>query len=89
MDERFTMCNMAIEAGGKSGIVGFDEKTTRYLQGRPEGSRARTVGQVFASDRDAEYARVIEVDVAAVPPTASITFCFAPASRSTRRWRRF
>ena len=71
MDERFTMCNMAIEAGGKSGIVGFDEKTTRYLQGRPEGSRARTVGQVFASDRDAEYARVIEIDVAAVPPTVS------------------
>ena len=50
MDERFTMCNMAIEAGGKSGIVGFDEKTTRYLQSRPDGSRARSVGQVFASD---------------------------------------
>ena len=50
MDERFTMCNMAIEAGGKSGIVGFDEKTTQYLQSRPDGSRARTAGQVFASD---------------------------------------
>ncbi|HZL64073.1 MAG TPA: 3-isopropylmalate dehydratase large subunit [Thermoleophilia bacterium] len=71
MDERFTMCNMAIEAGGKSGIVGFDEKTTQYLQGRPEGSRARIAGQVFASDRDAEYARVVEVDVASVPPTVS------------------
>ncbi len=71
MDERFTMCNMAIEAGGKSGIVGFDEKTTRYLQSRPEGSRARTAGQVFASDRDAEYARVLEIDVSAVPPTVS------------------
>jgi 3-isopropylmalate/(R)-2-methylmalate dehydratase large subunit len=71
MDERFTMCNMAIEAGGKSGIVGFDEKTTRYLQSRPEGSRARTEGQVFASDRDAEYARVIEIDAAAVPLTVS------------------
>ena len=57
MDERFTMCNMAIEAGGKSGIVGFDEKTTQYLQSRPEGSRARTTGQVFASDRDAGYAQ--------------------------------
>ena len=71
MDERFTMCNMAIEAGGKSGIVGFDEKTTSYLQSRPEGSRARTAGQVFASDPDAEYARVVEIDAAAVPLTVS------------------
>jgi 3-isopropylmalate/(R)-2-methylmalate dehydratase large subunit len=71
MDERFTMCNMAIEAGGKSGIVGYDEKTLQYLRSRPEGSRARTAGEVFASDADAEYARVIEVDVAAVPPTVS------------------
>ena len=71
MDERFTMCNMAIEAGGKSGIVGFDEKTTRYLQGRPEGSRARTAGQALASDADAEYARVVEIDAATVPLTVS------------------
>jgi len=71
MDERFTMCNMAIEAGGKSGIVGFDEKTTRYLQSRPKGSRARSEGQVFASDADAEYARVVEIDASAVPLTVS------------------
>ena len=71
MDERFTMCNMAIEAGGKSGIVGFDEKTTQYLQSRPDGSRARTVGKVFASDRDAEYAEVLEIDASAVQPTVS------------------
>ena len=64
MDDRFTMCNMAIEAGGKSGIVGFDEKTTQYLRSGPEGSRARTAGEVFASDADAEYARVIEIDAA-------------------------
>ncbi len=71
MDERFTMCNMAIEAGGKNGIVGFDEKTTQYLQARPEGSRARTAGRVFASDDDAEYARVLEIDASAVPLTVS------------------
>ncbi len=71
MDERFTMCNMAIEAGGKSGIVGFDEKTTQYLQSRPEGSRARTAGKVFASDPEAEYARVLEIDASAVPLTVS------------------
>ena len=71
MDERFTMCNMAIEAGGKNGIVGFDEKTTQYLQSRPEGSRARTAGKVFASDPEAEYARVLEIDASAVPLTVS------------------
>jgi 3-isopropylmalate/(R)-2-methylmalate dehydratase large subunit len=71
MDERFTMCNMAIEAGAKSGIIGFDEKTTAYLQSRPEGSRARTAGRVFAGDRDAEYARVLEIDASAVQPTVS------------------
>ena len=71
MDGRFTMCNMAIEAGGKSGVVGFDEKTTSYLQSRPEGSRARTLGQAFASDPDADYARVIEIDAGAVPPTVA------------------
>ena len=71
MDERFTMCNMAIEAGGKSGIVGFDEKTTQYLQSRPDGSRARTAGKVFASDRDAGYAKVLEIDASAVQPTVS------------------
>ena len=71
MDERFTMCNMAIEAGGKNGIVGFDEKTTRYLQSRPEGSRARLAGKVFAGDADAGYARVLEIDASAVPLTVS------------------
>ncbi|MFA4966170.1 MAG: 3-isopropylmalate dehydratase large subunit [Thermoleophilia bacterium] len=71
MDARFTMCNMAIEAGGKSGIVGFDEKTASYLQSRPEGSHARVAGEVFASDRDASYARVLEIDAAAVPATVS------------------
>jgi len=71
MDGRFTMCNMAIEAGGKSGIVGFDEKTTSYVQARPEGSRARGAGRVFASDPDAAYAEVVEIDAAAVPPTVA------------------
>ena len=71
IDGRFTMCNMAIEAGGKSGIVGFDEKTTQYLQSRPAGSRARTGGQVFASDPEAEYAQVVEIDAGAIRPTVA------------------
>ena len=34
MDDRFTICNMAIEAGGKSGIIAFDETTRAYVDGR-------------------------------------------------------
>ncbi|MEZ5124717.1 MAG: 3-isopropylmalate dehydratase large subunit [Thermoleophilia bacterium] len=71
MDERLSMCNMAIEAGGKSGIVAHDEKTAAYLASRPQGSHARTAGVVFASDADADYARVLEIDAAAVPLTVS------------------
>jgi len=71
IDERFTMCNMAIEAGGKSGIVACDETTKAYLAARPEGSHARTAGEVFASDPEAEYAAIVEIDAAAVPPTVS------------------
>ena len=37
MDGRFTMCNMAIEAGGKNGIVGVDDKTTEYAAGATRG----------------------------------------------------
>jgi len=71
IDGRFTMCNMAIEAGGKCGLVGFDETTAAYLESRPEGSRARRVREVFASDTDAEYERVVEIDAAAIEPTVA------------------
>jgi 3-isopropylmalate/(R)-2-methylmalate dehydratase large subunit len=71
MDDRFTMCNMAIEAGGKSGIVGFDEKTKAYVDGRPEGSRARTAAEIFAGDPDADYVETLDIDAAAVRLTVS------------------
>jgi 3-isopropylmalate/(R)-2-methylmalate dehydratase large subunit len=72
MDGRFTMCNMAIEAGGKAGIVGFDQTTRAYMETRPADSRARRrAARVFASDPDAAYARVLEIDAATVPPTVA------------------
>jgi 3-isopropylmalate/(R)-2-methylmalate dehydratase large subunit len=71
IEGRFTMCNMAIEAGGKVGIVGHDAATAAFLASRPEGSRARTAGRIFASDPDADYAEVIEIDATAVPLTVS------------------
>ena len=63
MDGRFTMSNMAIEAGGKAGLFHVDDKTRRYLKGRT--SRKYTE---YCSDPDAAYARVIEYDAAKIEP---------------------
>ncbi len=66
MAGRFTMCNMAIEAGGKNGIIAPDEKTLEYVKGR-----ARRPYKVYASDADAPYKDVIEIDVSKIEPTVS------------------
>ncbi|MBC7235994.1 MAG: 3-isopropylmalate dehydratase large subunit [Chloroflexi bacterium] len=58
MAGRFTMANMAIEAGAKAGIFPFDDKTEAYV--RPRATRPYTV---YASDPDAEYAQTFEIDV--------------------------
>ena len=58
MDDRFTIANMAIEAGGKNGIFPVDEKTLEYISGRVERPY-----QVFEPDEDAEYERVVEIDL--------------------------
>ena len=66
MDDRMTICNMAIEAGGKSGIIAVDDTTRAYVEGRFE----RTPVEYF-SDPDAEYARVYEIDASAIVPTVA------------------
>ena len=63
MDGRFTMANMAIEAGGKAGLFRVDDKTRRYLKGR-----TRNKYQVYEADADAEYARIIEYDASKIEP---------------------
>ncbi len=63
MDGRFTMCNMAIEAGAKNGIVEPDAVTGEYCRGR-----ARREPVMARSDEEAEYARVVDIDVAAIEP---------------------
>ncbi|KLU58664.1 2,3-dimethylmalate dehydratase large subunit [Peptococcaceae bacterium CEB3] len=62
MAGRFTMCNMAIEAGGKNGIIAADEKTAAYLEGR-----ARRPYKVFGSDTEARYAEIMEFEVSEIP----------------------
>ena len=66
MAGRFTMCNMAIEAGGKNGIIAPDDKTMAYIDGRLQ--RGYTV---YESDPDAEYCDVIEIDVSKLEPIVS------------------
>ena len=66
MEARMTICNMAIEAGGKSGIIAADDKTLEYLKGRYEGDF-----EVVTSDSDAEYSQVIDIDVSELEPTVS------------------
>jgi len=63
MDGRFTMANMAIEAGAKAGLFAVDAETERYLSGR-----ARRPYKVYASDEDAEYVETIEIDASAIEP---------------------
>ncbi|NOY58380.1 MAG: 3-isopropylmalate dehydratase large subunit [Calditrichaeota bacterium] len=63
MDGRFTMANMAVEAGAKNGIFHVDTKTTAYLQDRTESAY-----KVFTSDLDADYVETIEFDVSAIEP---------------------
>jgi len=63
MDGRFTMANMAIEAGGKTGLFLVDDKTIAYV--RP---RAKRDYNVYEPDADASYARVVEFDAAQIEP---------------------
>jgi len=63
MDGRFTMANMAIEAGGKNGIFAVDEKTLEYVKGRDKRNFT-----VYQSDPDAKYVQTYEWDVSKLEP---------------------
>jgi 3-isopropylmalate/(R)-2-methylmalate dehydratase large subunit len=67
MDGRFTMCNMAVEAGAKNGIIAPDGRTLDYVRGR-----ARRRVRVFASDEDAAYEAVYEFDVTDLEPQVAL-----------------
>lgn len=65
VDARLTMCNMAIEAGGKSGIIAPDEITMRYVE---QIKIPKSKIKIFASDENAKYADIKEYDVAKIEP---------------------
>ena len=66
MDERLSISNMAIEAGGKAGLIPVDDVTRAYLDERAE--RPYTA---YYSDDDAQFAQVIEIDAADIVPTVA------------------
>ena len=66
MDDRLCICNMAIEAGAKNGIFLVDEITEKYMEGRCERTPV-----VYAADEDAEYEKVIEIDLTKIVPTVA------------------
>ena len=74
MEGRMTVCNMAIEAGARSGLVAADEKTIAYLKGRPfapQGEafeRAAAYWRTLVSDEGARFDREVAIDAAALEP---------------------
>lgn len=66
MDNRFSMANMAIESGGKNGIIAADETTLAYIK-----DRVRRPYKIYQSDADAVYARTIEYDVSSMEPVVA------------------
>ncbi len=66
MSGRLTMCNMAIEAGGKNGIIVPDKITEDYVKGR-----AKREYKFYASDKDAAYVDIKEYDCSKIMPTVS------------------
>jgi 3-isopropylmalate/(R)-2-methylmalate dehydratase large subunit len=76
MDDRFTICNMAIEAGGKNGIFPVDHKTLSYIK---EHSSKPYV--VYTADDDAEYDEVIDINLSELRPI--IAFPHLPENTKT------
>ena len=66
MDDRFTIANMAIEAGGKNGIFPVDEKAMAYMKEHSPRPFKR-----FEADEDAEYVRTIRLDLGSIRPTVA------------------
>ena len=66
MDDRFTIANMAIEAGGKNGIFPVDEKTISYME-----EHSTKTWTVFEADEDADYEEELTVDLSTLRPTVS------------------
>lgn len=71
MDDRFSICNMAVEAGAKSGIIAYDEITKDFLDNK---QALRSTPKIFYSDNDATYKRHITIDASKLEPVVAYPF---------------
>jgi 3-isopropylmalate/(R)-2-methylmalate dehydratase large subunit len=77
LEGRMTVCNMAIEAGARAGMVAVDEKTIEYVRGRPMAPKgadwdaAVAYWRTLHSDEGAHFDRVVEIDAAGIRPQVS------------------
>lgn len=76
MADRFTICNMAIEAGAKNGIFPVDEAAIEYLD-----KHAKRDYKIYEADKDAEYEEIVDVDLSAIRPT--VAFPHLPGNAKT------
>ena len=76
MDDRFTICNMAIEAGGKNGIFPVDETALQYMK-----EHSKREFTVYEADEDAEYDETYVIDLSRLKPTVS--FPHLPSNTKT------
>ncbi|AWI33982.1 3-isopropylmalate dehydratase large subunit [Helicobacter apodemus] len=75
MDDRFSLCNMAIEAGAKNGIIAVDEVTREFLRQRKS---LRAKPREFFSDNDANYTQTLQIDISTLEPV--IAYPFLPSN---------
>ncbi len=74
MEERLTICNMSIECGARAGLIAPDETTFQYMKGRPfapaseRWSEALEYWSSYCSDPEADYDRVVKIDVSELTP---------------------
>ena len=72
MDDRFTMANMAIEAGAKNGIFMVDEKSLKYIEEhKNENPELKKEMKIFAPDEDAEYDETYNINLSEIRPTVA------------------
>jgi 3-isopropylmalate/(R)-2-methylmalate dehydratase large subunit len=71
LDERATLTNMAVEAGGFTGIIEADELVVDYIAGQRGADRARLAAQIVRADPGAAYCKTFDIDLADVEPTVA------------------
>ncbi|MFN4227100.1 MAG: 3-isopropylmalate dehydratase large subunit [Candidatus Ratteibacteria bacterium] len=82
IDDRFTICNMAIEAGGKNGIIKPDLITEKYL--REIGINSK-IDKNLKSDSDKDYIKIVEIDVSKIEPQVAAPY-LPSNSKSVREY---